>query len=618
MKKISQLFLFAILPVILPIGNISAQDIEFSREYLGVPIADAMRGENFLITGKYYFYLEWDFNAEFPATVYRTNRDTLITKPILQGNISSILTDGNYLFYTQGEVLGNPEGMYRVDFNGENLRKIHEVIHFDLPFFHWGHFYISSQSNGRYRLPLEGGKTVSLPDTYIYRPVSFGEEIIGWIKYGDDLGLCRLDMDYDVKEAFFISSTAGEFYYTQDKLFLSDQESGIIEIDVATGENRTLSADTASGPLALYGDHLYYSRDDDGLRLNKLDIKTGESIPLNSEYNNTIISCDDEYLYYFHGESPGGDNTRYTGKYASYLGRYAFDLSRNRERFFPHRKVRGVCVVDNTLYFTLPRESDFIYAVDLTSKKITQLLKDQTAYPLFHMAGDVLYLSSPSINEYYLMLYDRDSDRSSRLAHCGRRVLFDNGWIYFLNADEQGMLYKRRVSDGQVRRVTDYPLTDFRVRDGEIYGFVQTGSNLFDMFAIDPKGNKTPLVRSINDNFPEAVFLSGKLFYVDGSTITSYDPKLKKKEVVHALEEGYVSQLISSRKRLYYCYDVLVREGIRSIRPDGSGLRVHLDKEVFNVYVRNGYLYYMYDEGDTHEETGRDSRLSFPYRLRVE
>ncbi len=592
-------------------GDVSA-DIMFESEFLGVPIADDGIVVDMVIGEQFSYYLvdNSQFGSREETMIYRMDKDTLLREQIFKGDAGKIFLWKGEVYVSKKSGRSSYSGIYRLEREAKRLVSIYEGKLYNGPWLCGGDFFLSTDNKKFLRVDAETGTRTVLLDTPAYLPKPWENGFIIWVQNGEMWELCRTDSVFTIRDVLLKKEYPEFFVLAESTLFVEppDRE-GIMRVDVKTGKRKQISEDNPGDIFVYRAGKIYYHGGFEGWPIFVLDVETGMKRPINSERQNKILGQDEEYFYYFHD---GTDSTWY-------LARYAYKEEHNRERLFSDRTIQAKKIIDGVLYFTLPEESDHLYAFDLERRSIECFEGKGSVIPLYRK-GNLFYYYAGKRGERLLAVYDIEKNTEKGFAVVAGDAELHKGWFYFGNKQDGNTLYRLPVDGEEIEKVSDMNVQYLQSTGSALYGFFGVRED-YTLFEIEEKGKMKVLDEHIKVNFPVSTEVNGWLCYGDWDKILLHKPGSRGAEVIFTLRNGFLADLTAADGRIFFTFDNGTVDKVCSILPDGSGYRIVIDKEVFGLQKHGGDLYYLYDVSDRYEDYrfGREefgsTYYSFPYRI---
>lgn len=167
----------------------------------------------------------------------------------------------------------------------------------------------------------------------------------------------------------------------------------------------------------------------------------------------SYINVDKNYVYYFINNL--SSVTGMGGFKVSMLGLYRTDKKGNKTKCMEKVTCGVVQLIDNDLFYQRYDNKDGISLQRMdTRNKETEKVMGFDANPACVYDGKIYYNGKEG--DHYLYVYDPKS-KTSQMIYDGNiwNPDYQNGYIYFMNIDDDYCLYRYNIASGEAEKITD-------------------------------------------------------------------------------------------------------------------------------------------------------------------
>jgi hypothetical protein len=598
------LFSVLILLVIVSPGPIvwAGEEPDLTAESYGVSISDRITVSGYMSMDDSIYCINNDFEY---GGIIKMGKDGLGRERIVEGMVTAFVPVKDELVYLRMTEAGLL--LFRYDPVTKKEIQLFKESFFDAPVYDNNYFYFCEPHKGIYRMDRTGSNKLQICQYDIFDPWIKDGFMYGSLNIQKDWHLVRITLANKHVDILKEKTQAAPITLYGPYLFYSN-ESGIYRIDIKTREEKRLVSGQFFERLYIHEGLLYFSNPNAKNRIFSVTLDGSEQRVITDEEHNRIVGIDNAGIYYMH--QPDTFNT--TGYY---LGKYYFDKQKNRELLYKNLPLQLVYAQDNTLYASIPSRGTGLWAITPGTKKLSMIL-DKPELHVNFVAGDFLYFTDDSLER---TLFRKPLSLKADAHSLGKvhlPQLQGKEQVLYLNMQDNNTLYTMQPDGNNKTKLYDKPVSIFRADEKNIYMLVPAGENQ-TLLQLEVSTKKiTELKTGIhNPDFPMLALADEVLYYPDTYKLIAFDTKNKTERSLADDLPSFMSNLVATKKYVYYAVDNMGIDGIYRVSQDGKEKSKVTDGEIFGFIYDKGYLYWLSDYAESREFP---DRAPYTYRLKVE
>lgn len=427
--------------------------------------------------------------------LWKTRPDGSETVQLLNSSCEYMAVIDNWIYYCTG---GARSEFYRISIDGGEPQKIMDgwVSHF-LVWDGWMYYRNSQDMNAVWKMRLDGSEQTEVyrSDSMInFFSIQSGKLAVTLCKDKNESGKpipTEIDVinleDNSLLQT--IQRSVGVIYTAGDSFYYRDSNESWLALNATTLEETALPvplgaepAQTANTPAAGYGNTAAnLSMETDGVTSGAL-----------AQAGDTLYWCnpnDDSQLYF---ASQNGDSG-----FEKLIDAHATALN----------------VVDNTIYYCDKLDGFSIHAVATDGTNDRKLGSD-ACLELCYSDGWLIYVTDTGV---YRMSADGSDQPTELISGKIWRVFADQGWVYFMEDNQGGGLWRIPIEGGERQPLyTNHHTLQYAILDGLLYCLIDGGDSV-DIIRMNLDGTDQSEVYSVTEKIYSINTSNSSLLVVQSS-----------------------------------------------------------------------------------------------------